>query len=199
MKFDKFRREMQAGLARSIGSPYLSSFMEHVILVDVHDREIGTMEKMEAHRKGALHRAFSIMVFNSRGEVLLQKRAKGKYHSGGLWTNACCSHPRPGDDITDTISQKLMSEMGIALVPTFTFKFLYRADVGNGLIEHEYDHVYSGTCDTIPSINHHEVEDWKFMSPTDLLEHIDAFPALYTPWFRIMLSHPEFVGMGKSM
>jgi isopentenyl-diphosphate delta-isomerase len=171
--------------------------MEQVILVDVHDKEIGTMEKMEAHRKGALHRAFSIMVFNSKGEVLLQKRAQGKYHSGGLWTNACCSHPRPGDDISDTINRKLMSEMGITLVPTFTFKFLYRADVGNGLVEHEFDHVYSGTCDTIPSINLQEVEDWKFMGQAELLEHIDAFPALYTPWFRIMLSHPELMRTAK--
>jgi isopentenyl-diphosphate delta-isomerase len=171
--------------------------MEHVILVDVHDREIGTMEKMEAHRKGVLHRAFSIMVFNSKGEVLLQKRAQDKYHSGGLWTNACCSHPKPGDDIGETISRKLMSEMGIELVPTFAFKFLYRADVGNGLIEHEYDHVYAGTCNTTPSINPQEVEEWKFMPPAALREHINAFPALYTPWFRIMLNHPELVGIVK--
>ncbi|MDV3307703.1 MAG: isopentenyl-diphosphate Delta-isomerase [Cyclobacteriaceae bacterium] len=171
--------------------------MEHVILVDVHDREIGTMEKIEAHRKGALHRAFSIMVFNSSGEVLLQKRAQDKYHSGGLWTNACCSHPNPGDEIGDAISRKLMSEMGITLVPTFAFKFLYRADVGNGLIEHEYDHVYSGTCDTTPSINPSEVEAWKFMAPAALMEHVEAFPNLYTPWFRIILSHPELVGIVK--
>lgn len=170
--------------------------MEHVILVDVHDRQIGTMEKMEAHRKGMLHRAFSVMVFNSKGEVLLQKRAQDKYHSGGLWTNACCSHPNPGDDIADAISRKLMSEMGIALTPDFAFKFLYRADVGNGLIEHEYDHVYKGTCDTTPSINPQEVEDWKFITPSTLLEHINTFPALYTPWFRIMLKHPGLGGVG---
>lgn len=197
MKFDKFRREMQTGLARRTGSPYLSESMEHVILVDAHDREIGTMEKMEAHRKGALHRAFSVMVFNSQGEVLLQKRAQDKYHSGGLWTNACCSHPNPGVDIGDSITSKLMSEMGIVLVPTFAFKFLYRAEVGNGLIEHEYDHVYAGICDATPSINLREVEDWKFISPAALLEHIDAFPALYTPWFRIILTRPELADIGK--
>lgn len=165
--------------------------MEQVILVDAHDREIGTMEKMEAHRRGALHRAFSIMVFNSKGEVLLQKRAQGKYHSGGLWTNACCSHPNPGDNMEHSVARKLMSEMGITLSPAFAFKFLYRADVGNGLIEHEYDHVYSGTCDTTPFINPGEVEEWKFMPAAALLEHIDAFPSLYTPWFKMIVMHPE--------
>lgn len=171
--------------------------MEEVILVDIHDEEIGKMEKIEAHRIGALHRAFSVMVYNSRGEVLLQKRAQRKYHSGGLWTNACCSHPAPGEDIDDAISRKLMSEMGLTLTPTYAFKFLYRADVGDGLIEHEYDHVYAGISDQTPTINPQEVEEWKYMTSEALFADVNAFPDAYTSWFRIILSHPELTGIAK--
>lgn len=172
--------------------------MEQVILVDTNDQPVGVMEKLEAHRQGALHRAFSIMIFNSRGEVLLQKRAQGKYHSGGLWTNACCSHPNPGDDLETALQRKLKFEMGLDLLPFFSFKFIYRADVGNGLTEHEYDHVYVGTSDDTPVINTHEVEDWKFMDPTALFEDVANRPAMYTPWFRLILTHPEFVATGPS-
>src|SRR5687768_10210348 len=118
--------------------------MEEVILVDLLDNPIGTMEKMEAHRKGELHRAFSVLVFNSKGEMLLQKRSKKKYHSGGLWTNSCCSHPLPGEKIEVAASRRLKEEMGIDLMPRFSYKFIYRTDLDNALVEHEYDHVLIG-------------------------------------------------------
>ena len=124
--------------------------MEKIILVDEHDNAIGTMEKMEAHRRGVLHRAFSIILFNSNGEILLQKRSKSKYHSGGLWTNTCCSHPLPNESIQDATRRRLKQEMGIDLQPEFAFKFIYKTPLDQNLIEHEYDHVFIGTFDGDP-------------------------------------------------
>lgn len=172
--------------------------MEQVILVDTNDQPVGAMEKMAAHRQGVLHRAFSIMIFNSKGEVLLQRRAQIKYHSGGLWTNACCSHPSPGEDMEAAMQRKLKLEMGLEVFSAFAFKFIYHADVGNGLTEHEYDHVYMGTSDATPVINTHEVEDWKFMDTPALLGDVARRPGLYTPWFRLILTHPEFVTTSSS-
>lgn len=165
--------------------------MEQVILVDKNDQATGTMEKMEAHRKGELHRAFSVVVFNSKGEMLLQKRAKGKYHSGGLWTNACCSHPMPGEKIEDASRRRLKEEMGIDVQPEFIFKFIYKANLDQELIEHEYDHVFRGTFDGEPQINKNEVEDWKFVSMSWLKKDILLHPENYTYWFRLLVDHPE--------
>ncbi|HTJ47854.1 MAG TPA: isopentenyl-diphosphate Delta-isomerase, partial [Cyclobacteriaceae bacterium] len=117
--------------------------MEHVILVDERDDAIGTMEKIEAHEKGLLHRAFSILLFNSKGEFLLQKRSKKKYHSGGLWTNTCCSHPLPDEQIEEATRRKLKQEMGIEVKTEFAYKFIYKTNLDKNLIEHEYDHVYT--------------------------------------------------------
>lgn len=166
--------------------------MEKIILVDEFDNEIGTMEKMEAHRKGVLHRAFSVLLFNSQGELLLQKRAKNKYHSGGLWTNTCCSHPLPQESIEDAASRRLKQEMGIDLQPTFAFKFIYKTHLDQSLIEHEYDHVYTGVFDGTPVINKDEVEEWKFMDLTSLRKDIKQFPESYTTWFKIIINHPEW-------
>ncbi len=166
--------------------------MEHVILVDEADRETGTMEKMEAHRKGILHRAFSILLFNSKGELLLQKRATKKYHSGGLWTNTCCSHPHPGEDIINAANRKLKQEMGISLYPEFAFKFIYNTPLDHGLIEHEYDHVLIGQFDGEPEINPEEVEDWKFINLASLRKSIQERPEMYTYWFKVIINHPEF-------
>mgnify|MGYP003476749980 CR=1 FL=1 len=166
--------------------------MEKIILVDEFDNEIGTMEKMEAHRKGVLHRAFSVLLFNSQGELLLQKRAKNKYHSGGLWTNTCCSHPLPQESIEDAASRRLKQEMGIDLRPTFAFKFIYKTHLDQSLIEHEYDHVYTGVYDGIPVINMDEVEEWKFMDLNSLRKDIKQFPESYTSWFKIIINHPEW-------
>jgi isopentenyl-diphosphate Delta-isomerase len=164
--------------------------MEMVILVDQNDNAIGTMEKMEAHRKGELHRAFSVMIFNAKGEILLQKRASNKYHSAGLWTNACCSHPLPGERTEDATRRRLKEEMGIDLQPQFAYKFIYKTDLGQNLIEHEYDHVYVGTFNGEPAINSNEVEDWKFVSADWLKKDILHHPDHYTYWFRLIVDHP---------
>jgi len=137
--------------------------MESVVLVDEHDNAVGIMEKMEAHQKGLLHRAFSILLFNNKGEMLLQKRASQKYHSGGLWTNTCCSHPLPGETMTNATSRKLKQEMGIDTNIEFAFKFIYKSPLDKDLVEHEFDHVFIGTFNGTPSINKEEVEDWKFI------------------------------------
>lgn len=164
--------------------------MEKVILVDEADNVIGSMDKMEAHRKGVLHRAFSILIFNSKGELLLQKRSTKKYHSGGLWTNACCSHPAPGEPIVEATRKRLKHEMGIDLQPEFAYKFLYEHKLDKGLIEHELDHVFFGKYDGKPDINKDEVEDWKFVSVEDLRREVKGQPDDYTVWFKLMLDHP---------
>jgi isopentenyl-diphosphate delta-isomerase len=161
--------------------------MEHVILVNEQDEAIGTMEKMEAHRTGVLHRAFSILLFNSKGEILLQQRALGKYHSGGLWTNTCCSHPLPGETMEAATRRKLYQEMGVDLQPTFAYKFIYRATLDHDLIEHEYDHVYTGFYDGEPAINRDEVADWKYMDLLLLREDMRLHPADYTYWFKLIV------------
>jgi isopentenyl-diphosphate delta-isomerase len=166
--------------------------MEQVILVDIDDKAIGTMEKMEAHRKGLLHRAFSVIIFNSKGDILLQKRARSKYHSGGLWTNACCSHPLPEESMEAATSRKLKQEMGIELKTEYAYKFIYRAQLDNKLIEHEYDHVFTGIFDGAPVINKHEVEDWKFISPEQLRKDVEVNPQNYTYWFKLILNHDQF-------
>jgi isopentenyl-diphosphate Delta-isomerase len=164
--------------------------MEMVILVDHNDVAIGTMEKMEAHRRGELHRAFSVLVFNSKGEILLQKRALHKYHSGGLWTNACCSHPLPGERIEDAARRRLREEMGIDLQPEYAYKFIYKTDLDQNLVEHEYDHVYKATFNGEPAINKAEVDDWKFVDLAWLKTDVTRNPEAYTYWFKLILSHP---------
>jgi isopentenyl-diphosphate delta-isomerase len=168
--------------------------MEHVILVDQNDNAIGTMEKMEAHRKGLLHRAFSVVIFNSKGEILLQKRANSKYHSGGLWTNACCSHPLPEEPMEVATRRKLNQEMGIDLKTDYAYKFIYRTELDSGLIEHECDYVFTGIFDGKPIINEHEVEDWKFVSTELLHNDIKLNPQNYTYWFKLILSDNRLAG-----
>ena len=163
--------------------------MEQVVLVDEHDNEIGTMEKMEAHQKGVLHRAFSILLFNSKGELLLQKRAKSKYHSAGLWTNTCCSHPLPGESMKTATQRKLEQEMGIVLQPEFAYKFIYKATLDRNLIEHEYDHVFIGTFDGAPLINKDEVDEWKYCRVDSVRKEVLENSESYTAWFRLILSH----------
>lgn len=166
--------------------------MEHVVLVDKHDQPMGTMEKMEAHRRGILHRAFSVLLFNSRGDLLLQKRAQTKYHSGGLWTNTCCSHPLPGEDVAAAARRKLVQEMGIVAQPRVAFSFIYQASFDNGLHEHELDHVLIDVFDGEPRLNPEEAEDWKWMSVDHLVKDIDCTPHHYTAWFKILLKQPAF-------
>ena len=165
--------------------------MEEVILVDENDNAIGTMEKMEAHRQGMLHRAFSILVFNSKGQMLLQKRSWKKYHSGGLWTNTCCSHPMPGEAIETAMRRKLKQEMGIDVTPQFSHKFVYKTDLENNLTEHEYDHVYIGRYDGEPEINHDEVDEWRFEDIQQIKTAIGERPQDFTYWFKLIMNHPE--------
>ncbi len=158
--------------------------LEHVILVDEYDTELGTMEKMEAHLKGELHRAFSVIIMNGKGEMLLQQRALHKYHSGGLWTNACCSHPRPGESIITAANRRLQEEMGLKTVLQIKSHFIYKASFENGLTEHELDYVLVGNSDLEPLINPDEVNDFKWIAIDTLKMSIVSYPELYTVWFR---------------
>ncbi|MDA0728472.1 MAG: isopentenyl-diphosphate Delta-isomerase [Bacteroidetes bacterium] len=160
---------------------------EYVILVDPEDRPLGTMEKMEAHRKGVLHRAFSVFVFNSQGELLLHRRALDKYHSGGLWTNTCCSHPRPEESIVDAAQRRLVEEMGMNCHLEPRFSFVYRADLDHGMIEHELDHVLVGYSDVPPEPNASEVCETKYMPVDEVVNDMAKHPDRYTAWFQICL------------
>jgi len=156
-----------------------------VILVDEKDRELGTMEKMEAHQKGILHRAFSVFIFNSKGEMLLQKRASSKYHSPNLWTNTCCSHPRINENTNDAANRRLMEEMGMKCQLDYAFNFIYKVKLDQGMYEHELDHVFIGKTNTLPAINKSEVNDYQYQTPTYISEQIKANPTAYTEWFKI--------------
>lgn len=157
-----------------------------VILVDSNDNPIGTMAKMEAHEKGALHRAFSVLIFNSSGELLLQRRATTKYHSGGLWTNTCCSHPAPGEDTADAAVKRLEEEMGIRVKINYHSCFVYRTELDHGLQEHEFDHIYIGYSDQQPVLNPDEVVEYKHLAPESVSEDIRKNPQAYSVWFKIV-------------
>jgi isopentenyl-diphosphate delta-isomerase len=157
----------------------------NIVLVNKEDQEIGTMDKLEAHQKGLLHRAFSVFLFNSKGEMLLQQRAENKYHGGGLWTNACCSHPQIGEDILQSAKNRLQFEMGISCDIDVVFSFIYQAQVENELIEHELDHVFVGFSDATPNPNSDEVKAFKWIQPFELLQEITFKPEKYTVWFKI--------------
>lgn len=159
----------------------------HVILVDENDNEIGTEEKISAHKKGLLHRAFSIFIFDSKGRMLIQKRKKDKYHSGGLWTNACCSHPRPGEDINEAVHRRLKEEMGFDTQLKEIFSFIYKATFDNGLTEYEYDHVFIGFYDGDVHPNPEEAEDYKWIEVEELTKDVAQHPEKYTVWFKIAL------------
>lgn len=165
--------------------------MERVIVVNEQDVEIGTMEKIQAHREGVLHRAFSVLLFNAAGELLIHKRAKGKYHSAGLWTNTCCSHPHPGEDIRIAAKRRLKEEMGIELQPEFAYSFIYRAALSPEMTEHELDHVFTGTFNGVPVPDSAEIESWKFIDLHTLKEDVRENPDRYTAWFRLILQHKQ--------
>ncbi len=159
----------------------------HVVLVDESDQQLGQMDKLLAHKKGLLHRAFSIFIFNNRGDLLLQQRALDKYHGGGLWTNTCCSHPQIGEDVLDSAQERLFFEMGISCELSYSFSFIYHAKVENNLIEHEYDHVFIGFTDTDPILNPSEAADFKWWSVEQIATDISVHPARYTYWFKAAL------------
>ncbi|NCC72069.1 MAG: isopentenyl-diphosphate Delta-isomerase [Sphingobacteriia bacterium] len=169
--------------------------MEKVILVDESDNPVGEMEKMEAHKKAVLHRAFSIFVFNDKNELMLQQRALNKYHSPGLWTNTCCSHPRSGEELLEAGHRRLREEMGFDCELQKIFDFIYRAKLDKGLTEHEFDHVLFGRYNGIPLINPNEVSAWKWMSMNDIAADMHKRPENYTVWFRIAFNRVnEYVG-----
>ena len=170
---------------------------EHVIVVNEQDVELYLEEKLEAHRKGLLHRAFSIFIFNSDGQMLIHQRAKTKYHSGGLWTNACCSHPRKGETIEQAAHRRLQEELGFDCFLKEIFSFTYYAELDQGLKEHEFDHVLIGTYNgPVENFNPAEVDAVRFIDPEELIEETKLHPEQFTAWFLIalpkLLSYSEF-------
>jgi len=164
----------------------VSSENERVILVDEADRELGAEEKLAAHRNGGrLHRAFSVFVFDDDGQLLLQRRADGKYHSAGLWSNTCCGHPRPGEEVTDAARRRLFEEMGFDCPLERRFSFEYKAELENGLTEHELDHVLVGRFAGNPNPDPSEVGAWRAVPPSEIESELAEDPEAYSAWFPI--------------
>jgi isopentenyl-diphosphate delta-isomerase len=160
---------------------------EQLILVNENDDIVGFDEKLKVHREGTLHRAFSIFIFNFSGELLLQRRALGKYHSPGLWSNTCCGHPRAGQEIVSAAQERLEQEMGLRCPLEEVGRFIYRADVGNDLIEHELDHLLIGYCDLDPILNLKEATEWRRTDHAALRMEIDTYPENFTCWLRVII------------
>lgn len=160
---------------------------EHVVLVDENDNPVGVAEKLAAHRCGSLHRAISVFVFDSRGRLLLQRRAAAKYHSGGLWSNTCCSHPRPSEGVVAAARRRLREEMGFECELTTVFGFVYRVAFPNDLVEHEYDHVLFGRYDGDPMPCPDEADDWKWVEVAEVAADVKANPGRYSFWFAACL------------
>ena len=155
-----------------------------VVLVDENDQVLGTMEKLKAHQEGRLHRAFSVLIYNDKGEMLIHKRASDKYHCGGLWTNACCSHPRLDETPKDAALRRMQEEMGFTTDIEYIGKFIYKTEFENGLIENELDHVFVGKFNGEPVPDPEEVEDYKYIGVEKLKADIENFPQNYTVWFK---------------
>ncbi len=168
-------------------TPESSRLTEQVVLVDRDGLEVGVMGKTEAHREpGHLHRAFSLFIRNSAGEVLLQRRAVAKYHFGGVWANACCSHPRPGEPLVRAVERRTLEELGIECRPEPIGSFVYRAgDPVSGLVEHEFDHVFESLTDTDPSPDPAEVMDWRWVAAEDLATMVDTGDPTLAPWVHL--------------
>lgn len=160
---------------------------EKVVLVNPHDEFLGLMEKQEAHQKGVLHRAFSVFLFDEQGNMLLQKRASTKYHSPNQWTNACCSHPREGETYLQAAHRRLKEELGITCDLQEKFNFIYKADVGQGLWEHELDYVFFGIFEGAFHLNLDEVSETRYISWEDLEQELKENPQNFTEWFKIIL------------
>jgi isopentenyl-diphosphate Delta-isomerase len=163
--------------------------LQQVILVNEQDEPIGTMEKLAAHEKGLLHRAFSIFIFNNKGELLLQQRAMNKYHSGGLWTNTCCSHPMPGEETIVAAQRRLKEEMGFTTSVEKIFEFVYKAEFSNGLTEYEFDHVFAGEYEGDIAFNKEEVMDYCYKTLPEIRQSLQDHPGNYSKWF--VLAFPK--------
>jgi isopentenyl-diphosphate delta-isomerase len=173
--------------------------MERVILVDENDRALGVLEKQRAHEEGKLHRAFSIFIFDAKGRMLLQKRSGTKYHSGGLWSNACCGHPRPGEETHAAARRRLFEEMSLNCELREAFTFLYRVSFDNNLTEHELDHVLIGECEDVPAPDPAEVEDWKWLTLPDLQNEMRERPEDFTYWLKTAIRRSEWDDLHVSM
>jgi len=168
-----------------------------VVLVDENDRSLASIDKMEAHELGLLHRAFSVFIFNAEGKMLIHQRAKSKYHCGGLWTNACCSHPYLFEEPKDAAKRRLKEELGFSCDVTKAFSFIYKAELDKGLTEHEYDHVFIGNYEGNINPNEDEVENYEYLDCEFLALEVKHFPDKFTPWFRIAL--PKVLELVKKM
>lgn len=164
-----------------------------VIVVDENDVELGFLPKMEVHEKGVLHRAISVFLFDKQGNWILQQRAMNKYHSSGLWTNTSCSHPYPNETTHDAAVRRLKEEMGLACNLSFAFKFLYKAELDNNLIEHELDYIFIGYTDEIPTPNAMEVKSCKKMTFDQIQQDIQENPADYTEWFKLLYQKVKLI------
>ena len=162
---------------------------ERVVLVDEDDNEIGTEEKLKAHLEKKLHRAISVLIFNLKGEMLLQQRSASKYHCPLMWSNACCTHPRKGESVLDSACRRLKEEMGADCDLEEIASFIYEVKVDNDLYEYEYDYVFAGSYDGEFNLNHDEVESYKWMLPDDLMLDVEKNPGKYTEWFKIILNN----------
>jgi isopentenyl-diphosphate delta-isomerase len=165
---------------------------EQLILVDAHDRELGVGEKLQIHLEGVLHRAFSVFIFDRRGRLLMQRRARGKYHSAGLWSNTACGHPRPGEATAEAARRRLREEMGLDCELREAFEFLYRAELDGALVEHEYDHVFVGTYEGEPSPDASEVEDWRWLSVDELRRGLREDPHRYSHWLKLAVEGDDW-------
>jgi isopentenyl-diphosphate Delta-isomerase len=163
--------------------------LQKVILVNEQDEQTGVMEKLEAHQKALLHRAFSVFIFNNKGEMLLQQRAVSKYHSPGLWSNACCSHPVPGEETQAAAQRRIIEELNIDIPLQKQFHFTYKAEFDNGLTEYEFDHVYTGQFNSFPEFNKEEVQDCCYKSMVEIKQSLQTHPRIFTEWFKI--AYPE--------
>lgn len=172
--------------------------MEYVQLVDEEDNNIGIMEKLAAHEQAKLHRALSVFIFNTQGDLLLQQRAADKYHSAHLWTNTCCTHPMPNEPVLAAAHRRLQEEMGMDCTLQHQFNFLYQADMGNGLVEHEYDHIFFGVSDVLPQPNPDEVQACTYLSfeviKAKMLEH----PEQFTAWFKLIIDKVKDIRHGAT-
>lgn len=166
----------------------IDAIEEQVVLVDEQDHPVGVAPKLDAHRSGALHRAFSVVVLNRRGEVLLQRRALGKYHSGGLWSNTCCGHPRPDEAVEAAAARRLREEMGLDCTLERRGAFTYRAELDDALVEHEYDHVLVGTTSDDPAPDPDEAMEWEWTNVQALARRVALEPERYTAWLPLVLA-----------
>ncbi|EEC1444777.1 isopentenyl-diphosphate Delta-isomerase [Salmonella enterica] len=165
--------------------------MDDVVLIDRYDNVTGIMDKISAHKKGILHRAVSVYIINDNGEILLQQRAANKYHSGGLWSNACCTHPLPGEEVMSAAGRRLMEEMGMVCNLLKLFPLYYNVDVENGFREHEITHVFYGVCNDIPVLNPEEAASFYYSSPENVIHEIKKYPEKFTEWFKFCF--PEII------